>query len=113
MIKLVAFKYVEKFSWNNCSTKLCQAQREHFWDENSEIFCQNVPASSCFTRMCLGTWFPVPALCGGLLTHFMGDLLVNNLRNILADISGDSLAVVCVHGVAEHSQYLQMDKHKF
>ena len=37
-----------------------------FHNKKQRDFCQNVPDSSCFNRMCLGTWFPVPALCGGL-----------------------------------------------
>ena len=37
------------------------------FDKNIVIFCQNVPDISYFDFMCLGTWFQVSALCGGLI----------------------------------------------
>ena len=38
-----------------------------FFDKKQRDFCGNVPGISYFDQMCLGTWFPVPALCGGLV----------------------------------------------
>ena len=40
-------------------TKILFRQKQH-------DYCQYMPDSSCFSRVCPGTWFPVPALCGGL-----------------------------------------------
>ena len=38
-------------------------------NEKKVFFCQNVPDTSCFNRMCLGTWFPIPVLYGGLIAR--------------------------------------------
>jgi hypothetical protein len=71
VIKLVVCKYVEVFQTQLTNKTLSgilsrQKQRD---------FCQNVPDSSCLNRMCLGTWFPVPALCGGLIANLTSELL--------------------------------------
>ena len=49
-----------------------------FFDKKQRDLCGNVPDISYFDQMCLGTWFPVPALCGGLPTILM--LIVNQDR---------------------------------
>ena len=51
-------------SYMHIETILRQKQRD---------LCQNVPDISYLYWMCLGTWFPVPALCGGLDVPHPGD----------------------------------------
>ena len=46
---------------------LCQARLRSVSRQNQRDFPQNVTACSCFNKMCLGTWFTVPAVCGGLI----------------------------------------------